>query len=432
MKLDNVNQFSDMLLMPNMDVQANAIKQYPVNSNKNNSFKEELEISSNVKNTKLVDESDKFINNNKNKYQEKTNPSDDKDTKVVNKDNEPDVKDKKADVNKDAKKSNNELDNKDINNSNRNSNKGKNSNQNVSIENKIENIKENIVKNEAVKEQIKEKVINAQLTNPKKTSTEQSAEKLLFQQNEDKPKTSKKTDIIEKKELKKNVVENRFKNIKDMGNEVEQKTESIDKQEPEKIVKEAVNIIKSEPVKEAITPVNLNLNLEKEVITNEIKLDKTANTRQILEQYQEISDKILNKVDNVIRYMATKGTEAVSIRLQPPELGKIHIELNVKDNTINAKINTENIAVKEVILTNIDQLKAGIENNGFNINKLDVEIGGFKNFLTNDSQSFNKKGKKGTKNNMGVGSGFNNGAEVINKPLNPYTFFVGRSVNMLV
>ncbi len=431
MKLDNVNQFSDMLLMPHTDVQANTIEQHTINSNKNNSFKDELEISSNAKNTKLVDESDKPIHNNENKYQEKNNSNNDKDTKAVYKDNEPDTKDKNTEANKDAKKSNNELDNRDVNNKS-NENKVKNSSeQNISLESKIENIKENIVKNEAVKEQIKENIINNQLTNTKKTSTEQSAEKLLFQQSEDKPKTTEKTDIIEKKEFK-TVVENRFKNIKDMGNEVEQKTEAFDKQEPEKIAKESINIIKTEPVKEAVTPANLNLNLEKEIITNEIKLDKTSNTRQILEQYQEISDKILNKVDNVIKYMATKGTEAVSIRLQPPELGKIHIELTIKDNSINAKINTENIAVKEVILTNIDQLKAGIENNGFNINKLDVEIGGFKNFLSNDSQSFNKKGKNGTKNNKGGGLGFNNGAEVINKPLNPYTFFVGRSVNMLV
>jgi flagellar hook-length control protein FliK len=63
------------------------------------------------------------------------------------------------------------------------------------------------------------------------------------------------------------------------------------------------------------------------------------------------------------------------------------VELVVQDNQVTAKINTENAAVKEVILANLDQLKSNLINAGTQINKFDVEVGGFKNYF---EQHFSK------------------------------------------
>ncbi len=436
MEVGKTKQISDMFLMPHVSsVQNTANEQLPIKSTKQNSFQDELDLKTDMNKTseketyrnesddgRKIKEYDKKLNEQPN---DENNRLNDKNEKNDKKDKTNHEEGQKNTLNKDKEHSDNKLKNK-----NAGDKEGRNSStdQKIPIRNKIEEIKEGIRKNEIITKQIKEKV-NTKFTE-QKTGTEKSAEKLLFQQNDEKKDILKKP-VINKTEEFDKVIENRFKNIKNAENDIKKEPDQISKTEKDVSAKENPAILKNESIKENPITSNFNLNLEKEIASSEVKLDKAANIRQLYDQYQEISDKILNKVSNVINHLATKGGETITIRLQPPELGKIQIELVMKDNTINAKINTENIAVKEVIMTNLDQIKASIENSGFNINKLDVEIGGFKNFLSNESQNFtnDKNGKKGSKSG---GSGFNNSADVINKPLNPYTFFVGRSINMLV
>jgi flagellar hook-length control protein FliK len=97
------------------------------------------------------------------------------------------------------------------------------------------------------------------------------------------------------------------------------------------------------------------------------------------EQYEVLKDNIVNSVQDGIKMMVSEGDSRAVIQLHPPELGKIQVELIVKDNQVSAKINTDNVAVKEVILTNLNQLKSNIENAGIQVEKFDVEVGGFKN-----------------------------------------------------
>jgi len=439
METGKVNQLSAMFLMPyNSGIQKTNLSQ-PLNTDKENSFKKELALkteSKKAERTTLIDKPNKIDNSlkpaeqdkNKEQISEHNNETKESKDKNIEKSSKEQTEQVKENEDKSNNKPDNKLDDKVINNSKKT--KIKQAHIKLPVKSHIKVIKESIINNEITKKQIKEKVIDTRLHHSKKTSSKKSPEQLLFKEAQAKNIESPKINKI--KEFKK-IIDNKFKSYKETKNEPKQSIKQTTDTKNDVESKGKIVITKSEPVKTNIAPVNFHLNLEKEISVSEIKQDKTGNVKQLFEQYQEISDKILNKVDNVIKYMATKGTEAVSIRLQPPELGKIHIELTVKNNSIHAKIHTENIAVKEIILTNLDQLKSGIENNGFNINKLDVEVGGFKNFLPNESQQFGNKNKNNKSNNGGrlFGNG-NNVVEVINKPLNPYIFTIGRSVNMLV
>ncbi len=441
METGKVNQLSAMFLMPyNSGIQKTNLSQ-PLNTAKENSFKKELVLkteSKKAEKTTLISESDKINNSPKTVEQDRkkehisehNNETKEPKDKNIEKSSKKQAEQVKENKDKSGNKPDNKLDDKVVDNSKKA--KIKQVHIKSPIKSHIKAIKEGIINNEITKKQIKEKVIDTRLHHSKKTSSKKSPEQLLFKETQTKNIEPHKTKINKIKEFKK-VIDNRFKNHKKTNKKPEQPIKQTTDTQNDVESKEKIVIAKNEPVKTNIAPVNFHLNLEKEISVSEIKQDRTGNFKQLFEQYQEISNKILNKVDNVIKYMATKGTEAVSIRLQPPELGKIHIELTVKDNSIHAKIHTENIAVKEVILTNLDQLKSGIENNGFNINKLDVEVGGFKNFLPNESQQFGSKNKNNKPNNGGklFGNG-SNVAEVINRPLNPYIFTIGRSVNMLV
>ncbi|MCP4146909.1 MAG: hypothetical protein GY757_04080 [bacterium] len=170
---------------------------------------------------------------------------------------------------------------------------------------------------------------------------------------------------------------------------------------------------------------------------NDIKLKKILGHNNMAEQYHALKDKVLSNVENSIKFLISEGENKVSINLRPPELGKVQVELTVKDNQVSAKINAENIAVKEVLLANLDQLKANIENNGVSINKIEVEVGGFNNHFEGQFNNGNSDSKKGGK---GGGKGENGGGKLLEKDWLPnkvikqqaLSFFLGSSINYLV
>jgi len=168
---------------------------------------------------------------------------------------------------------------------------------------------------------------------------------------------------------------------------------------------------------------------------NEIKIKKVLNHNNLLEQYQGMKDKINEGVENSIRMLLHRGENKVNIQLQPPELGKVEVELFLKDNQISAKINTENIAVKEVIMSNMEQLKSNLQNMGHQIDKLEVEVGGFKN--QTDHHFGNESSGDGKRKGSSDGGGSVSGeAEILppNKIRNhqAVTLYLGRSINVII
>jgi flagellar hook-length control protein FliK len=172
---------------------------------------------------------------------------------------------------------------------------------------------------------------------------------------------------------------------------------------------------------------------------NDIKIKKALaqQSPNLLEQYQGIKEKITGSVENSIKMLVANGENRVTMNLHPPELGKVQVELVIKDSQINAKINTENVAVKEVIMSNLDQLKSNLANAGTQVNKFDVEVGGFKSQFEQQT-GFNRNGSGSGKGKGGNGNGYQSGQDsgdlqsgqiMNNKAL---TFFLGRSINCLI
>lgn len=178
---------------------------------------------------------------------------------------------------------------------------------------------------------------------------------------------------------------------------------------------------------------NLNTR-QNQPVDNQIKIQKLLRQQNIREQYEVIKDNVLNSVDNGIKMMVAEGENRVSINLKPPELGKIQVELIVKDKQVSARINTENIAVKEVIMTNLDQLKSNIENAGISVDKFDVEVGGFRNHFDRDS-SGDTSGDRGGGNKRDGGREFPKDPDWLPDKIiqqSSYSYFLGRSINYLV
>ena len=181
----------------------------------------------------------------------------------------------------------------------------------------------------------------------------------------------------------------------------------------------------------------LNENSKNLQQVNEIKVKKVLSYQSMLDQYQGMKDKINENVENSIKFLMTNGENRVTMKLMPPELGKVEIELIMKDNQVNAKINTENIAVKEVILNNLEQLRSNLEQAGTGIDKFDVEVGGFKSHL--DQHFANGKSDGDKKGGAGRGNGNDDETGDPNEPIpgkiknhRALTLHLGRSINVVI
>lgn len=83
----------------------------------------------------------------------------------------------------------------------------------------------------------------------------------------------------------------------------------------------------------------------------------------------------LPKVFERMVVMIKNGEQTGKLMIQPPELGRIDIDLTIKSGHIQANLTTENIAVKEIIEANLNQLKQQLNDQGLVVEQFNVSVG---------------------------------------------------------
>ena len=111
-------------------------------------------------------------------------------------------------------------------------------------------------------------------------------------------------------------------------------------------------------------------------------------------------------VDQVGRQLSRallKGDRVIRLRLKPPELGTLKIEMDIKDNVLRLDMIVENSSVKELLLSSVHELRNALTEQGVKIEGLDVQVGhDFNNSLANseeglkERQSFIKEQDRGS------------------------------------
>lgn len=160
-----------------------------------------------------------------------------------------------------------------------------------------------------------------------------------------------------------------------------------------------------------------------------MRLTTPSRTAAAQEALQEMKERVLTRVENGIFMLAEKGDPRVTIKLYPPELGKVQIDLQVKDSVMDVQIRTENSTVREVILANLEQLKTNVENSGLQMGRCDVDVGDFRQYFAQSNGDGERNARPG--NGRGRG-GSAAGIEAAAVPLGPYGYYLGRSVNIVV
>jgi hypothetical protein len=105
---------------------------------------------------------------------------------------------------------------------------------------------------------------------------------------------------------------------------------------------------------------------------------------------------LIDQVGKQISRSILRGEKVIRLQLKPPELGTLRVDMDMKDNILKLGMITENNSAKELLLSNIHELREALLEQGIKLDRLDVQI----NYNFNQSLANSKEGQNQDRNWM--------------------------------
>lgn len=102
-----------------------------------------------------------------------------------------------------------------------------------------------------------------------------------------------------------------------------------------------------------------------------------------------------SKILNRMQWMVEAGQQKARIQLSPPDLGHIDIQLVVDQGHLRASLGTESMHVKEMIQSNLGQLKQQLSQMGFAVDEFNVHVGMDNRRSRDDGEQWGRKARVG-------------------------------------
>ena len=110
---------------------------------------------------------------------------------------------------------------------------------------------------------------------------------------------------------------------------------------------------------------------------------------------------LTDQVGKQISRSILRGDRIVRLQLKPPELGRVKIKIDIKDNTLKLGIIAEHSSVKELLLSNVHELREALVSQVVKLESVDIQINyGFDQSLA-DSKEWLNQGQKWNQNSNG-------------------------------
>lgn len=124
-----------------------------------------------------------------------------------------------------------------------------------------------------------------------------------------------------------------------------------------------------------------------------------SETTSIIEQSQKpaqdfLPTYLIDQVGRQISRALLKADRTIRLQLKPPELGAMKIEMEIKDNVLKLEMITESKAVKELMMSNVHELKDALTAQGIKVEALDVQVShDFNHSLANSQEQLKDRQK---------------------------------------
>lgn len=82
---------------------------------------------------------------------------------------------------------------------------------------------------------------------------------------------------------------------------------------------------------------------------------------------------VLRQVESGIFKNLSEGTKQLTLRLDPPDLGKLNLQITVRGQEVNVVLKAENADVGRMLQENMHQLRQTLEDQGLKVGKMEVQ-----------------------------------------------------------
>ena len=103
--------------------------------------------------------------------------------------------------------------------------------------------------------------------------------------------------------------------------------------------------------------------------------------------------KIINQITDKMTIRSNGSENEVHIKLDPPSLGKVRMNIITSGDTVRTVLVVENHAVKQVIENNFNQLRDSMSEQGLKVDSFTVTVGGESNQQSSSDESPSKEDK---------------------------------------
>lgn len=116
---------------------------------------------------------------------------------------------------------------------------------------------------------------------------------------------------------------------------------------------------------------------QSQVSLSESKSSETLSNHNFLKSnasFRNLPNFVTQQVSKSIVRAINQGENTLKIQLNPPELGRIMLTIDNNGNSMKVSIMTENAAAKDILISNINELRTVLSNSGVTLERFDVDM----------------------------------------------------------
>jgi len=89
---------------------------------------------------------------------------------------------------------------------------------------------------------------------------------------------------------------------------------------------------------------------------------------------QTVSAKVINQIVKAAKVHITEGRSDITLRLDPPHLGTVQMNVSVVEGTVTATLQTSTEAARQVLQSDLVTLRQNLADAGINVDKIEVSV----------------------------------------------------------
>lgn len=165
---------------------------------------------------------------------------------------------------------------------------------------------------------------------------------------------------------------------------------------------------------------NFNDSNNQMISTTSVKTEFSIDGIQELVSQKVNGEEVIKQIVSSIKINLSDESSRMFIQLKPEHLGKVALAISSEQGIVTAQFFAENSSVKELIETNLAHLRTSLQQQGIEVDELEVVLGD-SNFFDNEEQKeqtndFNKKNRRAAK--MIEDSSFNDEVQEVSEDAN--------------